>query len=206
MLRKRLHNQDRQRLVLVFVLWGGLLEICLAAPRALILYDGPSAGYSEGMISSNSIANLLGHFSVTFTIQPLEAYKKGSLQDYDWTFFAGNVEKTRIPGDYLEDVVAASKPVFWLNRHINQLTVFPGFRQKFGFSFVDYRDDEDFDEVIYRGISLRKTDPDLNLIRIENFSQCRVWAQVKNRAGLQPYIIQSGSLWYVADSPFSYVE
>ena len=48
-----------------------------APTRALILYDGPSTGYSEGLISANSIANLLGHFSVGFQIQPLESYQKG---------------------------------------------------------------------------------------------------------------------------------
>jgi hypothetical protein len=34
-----------------------------SAPKALILYDGPSTGYSDGLISARSIANLLGHFS-----------------------------------------------------------------------------------------------------------------------------------------------
>jgi uncharacterized protein YdaL len=177
-----------------------------APTRALILYDGPSTGYSEGLISANSIANLLGHFSVGFQIQPLESYQRGSLENYGWIFFAGNVEKTQIPKAFLDDLLSTTKTVCWLNRHINQLTRISDFRQKSGFSFIDYRDDEEFDSVLYKGISLRKSDPDLNLIGIENRSRCRVWAQAKNDAGIQPYIVQSGNFWYVADSPFSFVE
>ena len=96
--------------------------------KALILYDGPSTGYSEGLISANSIANLLGHFSVAYQIQPVESYQKATLENYSWIFFAGNVEKTQIPKSLLEDVLATLKTVCWLNRHINQLTAKPEYR------------------------------------------------------------------------------
>jgi len=200
---------------LAVILILGLLPLtvcypCLAqgpaAMKALILYDGPSTDYSEGLISANNIANLLGHFSVGFQIQPLESYQEGSLENYGWIFFAGNVEKTRVPKAFLNDLLSTAKTICWLNRHLDQLTQRSDFRQKFGFSFIDYRDDEGFDSVLYKGISLRKTDPDLNLVHIENRSLCRVWAQAKNDAGIQPYILQSGNFWYVADSPFSFVE
>ena len=116
------------------------------------------------------------------------------------------MEKTQLPKSFLDDLTSTSKTVCWLNRHINQLTTNPQFSQKAGFSFIDYLDDEEFDGVLYNGMTLRKTDSDLNLIRIENQSLCRVWAQVKDKHGLRPYIVQSQNFWYVADSPFSFVE
>lgn len=214
------HRMGRHRLILpcflprdVYVVFLLLLMSSasfaqeLARPAsALILYDGPSTGYSDGPISANNIANLLGHFSVSHRVEPIGAYQKGFIENYAWVFFAGNAEKMQLPGEFLDDLASTSKTVCWLNRHVNQLTANPQFRRKAGFTFVGFRDDEEFDAVLYNGIALRKTDPDLNLIRIENKALCRIWAQAKNHDGLWPYIVQSGNFWFVADSPFSFVE
>mgnify|MGYP001309488909 CR=1 FL=1 len=185
---------------------NGFAQGTSSARKALILYDGPSTGYSEGLISARSIANLLGHFSAGYDIQPVGDYQSGRVENYAWIFFAGNFEKTRLPKAFLDDLAATTKTVCWLNRHVNQLTANPQFSQKVGFRFIDFLDNEEFDGVLYNGITLRKTDTDLNLIRIENKALCRVWAQTRNSAGLLPYIVQSGNFWYVADSPCSFVE
>ncbi len=184
----------------------GLAQNVVSARKALILYDGQSTGYSDGLISANSIANLLGHFSANYDIQPVGDYQSGRVENYAWIFFAGNVEKTQLPKAFLDDLASTSKTICWLNRHVNQLTANPRFSQKAGFRFIDFLDNEEFDGVLYNGITLRKTDSDLNLIRIENKALCRVWAQTRSSAGLLPYIVQSGNFWYVADSPFSFVE
>ena len=172
----------------------------------LILFDGPTTGYSEGLISANSIANLLGHFSLKFDIKLVANYSKGLINQYGWIFFAEELERTLLPKDFLDDVAASPKRIVWINRQLNQLTTDAQFRKKVGFSYLDYYDNGGFDAVIYNGITLRKTDPDLNLIRIENRFRCRIWAQARNDEGLFPYIVQSDNFWYVADSPFSFVE
>ena len=174
--------------------------------KVLILFDGPIAGYSEGLISANNIANLIGHFSLTFDIKPVTNYSKGLIDRYTWIFFAEDMEKPQLSKDFLGDLAGSPKRIVWINRHINKLTEDAQFRKRVGFSYVDYYDNGGFDAVIYNGLTLRKTDPDLNLIRIENRSQCRIWAQARNDEGLFPYIVQSGDFWYVADSPFSFVE
>ncbi|MEW5977606.1 MAG: DUF2334 domain-containing protein [Acidobacteriota bacterium] len=175
---------------------------------ALILYDGPDSGYSEGLISSRHIANLLGHFSIRSNIQSVASYSKGQMDQYDLLFFAGNYAKTVLPKPFLQDVSARTRTVCWVNRHIPQLLHHPTseLRHRLGFTYVDYRDDEGFDTVLYKGTSLRKSDYDLNLVRIEDRSRVRVWAHARNENGLWPYILQSGNFWYVADSPFSFVE
>lgn len=185
---------------------NGFAQSASTARKALILYDGPSTGYSDGLISARSIANLLGHFSAGYDIQPVGDYRPGQVEGYAWLFFAGNFEKTLLPRAFLDDLAATNKTICWLNRHVNQLTANPQFSQKAGFRYIDFLDNEEFDGVLYNGILLRKTDTDLNLIRIENKAICRIWAQTRNSSGLLPYIVQSGNFWYVADSPFSFVE
>ena len=174
--------------------------------KVLILFDGPTTGYSEGLISAYSIANLLGHFSFQFDIKPVADYSKGLINQYEWIFFAEEMERTLLPKDFLDDVACSPKRIVWINRQLNQLTADAQFRKKVGFSYLDYYDNGGFDAVIYDGMTLRKTDPDLNLIRIENRFRCRIWAQARNDEGLFPYIVQSDNFWYVADSPFSFVE
>jgi uncharacterized protein YdaL len=174
--------------------------------KVLILFDGPTTGYGEGLISAYSVANLLGHFSLKFDIKPVKDYSKGLINQYGWIFFAEELERTLLPKDFLEDVARSPKRIVWINRQLNQLTADAQFRNKIGFSYLDYYDNGGFDAVIYDGITLRKTDPDLNLIRIENRFRCRIWAQARNDEGLFPYIVQSDNFWYVADSPFSFVE
>ena len=145
-----MQNNCREKFILWLVSFfilttAGLAQKSDPPGRALILYDGLSTGYSEGLISANSIANLLGHFSVSYQIQPVESYQKAAMENYSWIFFAGNVEKTQIPRSFLEDLLVTSKTVCWLNRHINQFTVMPESRKKLGFSFIDYRDDDEFE-------------------------------------------------------------
>ena len=163
-------------------------------------------GLHEGLISARSIANLLGHFSAGYDIQPVGDYQSGRVENYAWIFFAGNFEKTRLSKTFLDDLAATTTTVCWLNRHVNQLTANPQFSQRVGFRFIDFLDNEEFDGVLYNGITLRKTDSDLNLIRIDNKALCRAWAQVRNEDGLRPYIVQSENFWYVSNSPFSFVE
>ena len=66
--------------VLLSIAPSNLANASAAQPRALILYDGPSSGYSEGLISANSIANLLGHFSASYDIQPVSDYQSGRVE------------------------------------------------------------------------------------------------------------------------------
>jgi hypothetical protein len=43
----------------------------------------------------------------------------------------------------------------------------PGSRGRFGFAYVDYRDDLDFRRVVYKGITLPKEDPDLSIVQVK---------------------------------------
>jgi uncharacterized protein YdaL len=119
----------------LFFVSKGSVQTASADRKALILYDGPSTGYSEGLISARSIANLLGHFSASHDIQTVGDYQSGQVENYAWIFFAGNVEKTRLPNSFLDDLAATTKTICWLNRHVNQLIANSQFSQKAGFRF-----------------------------------------------------------------------
>ena len=122
--------------LITILLFVGSKSLAATAPvdrKALILYDGSSTGYSEGLISSRSIANLLGHFSVSYDIQSVADYQPASAENYTWIFFAGNSENTRLPKVFLDDLAATSKTVCWLNRHVDQLLSNPSCEQSWLF-------------------------------------------------------------------------
>src|SRR5438132_934904 len=138
-----------------------------ATPQALLLYDGKSDIRAEGVLSARYIANLLGHFNVTSESRPIESYQKGDTERYPYVFFAGHVSRTTLPKDFLADVSSTDTHVIWLGRHIEQLvgrSPADQGAQQFGFRFLDYHDDGEFDAVVYHNLRIPKGDPDLNLV------------------------------------------
>ncbi len=193
----------------IWLLLGLLLLTCLApaapaAPRALLIYDGKQDTSGEGYVSVHYIANLLGHFEMQWEIRHLDQYRKGDIQRYDAVFFVSTALRPKFPAGFLEDVASTRRPFAWLGRHIGELLA-GGRDEKFGFSYIDYRDDDDFDKVVYRNIPLPKEDPELNLVAVLDPARVRVHATAQSSsAGLYPYVLQSGNFWYFADSPFSF--
>ncbi len=174
--------------------------------QALIVYDGAVSDYSEGLISARHIANLLGHFQMSYDISPLSKVQPGHIQNYAVLFVVCQEAKTVLPARFLNELQNMQGTICWINRHIGQFLHHQKSTSTWGFKFEDYIDDEDFDQVRYRGVILRKGDPELNLIKVEDSQVCRVLATAKCSDGVWPYMIQSRNLWYIADSPFSYVE
>ena len=74
-----------------------------------------------------------------------------------------------------------------------------------GLAFQRFESKEKFDRVFYKGHTLVKGDPETNLLRVVDDQSAKVLATVGG-TGLdaKPYVMQSGSFWVVADSPFSY--
>src|SRR5258706_4003681 len=180
----------------------------LAAPRALLLYDGKSEIHGEGYLSARYIANLLGHFGVASEARGIESYQKGDTEKYPYVFFAGSVARTRLPKAFLDDVARTETHVIWLGRHIEQLVgqgpADPGARL-FGFRFIDYDDDGEFETVLYHGLRIPKGDHDLNLVMVQNAQRVQVHATAARPNGIPyPYVLQRQNFWYFADSPFSF--
>ena len=172
-----------------------------------IYYDGPATPLAEGYLDAHQIENLLGHFGLKAEIQPLERYRSGGLGQYRAAFFIGSVTGTRFPAAFLADVRLFRRPFCWIGRHIGSLVNPPEAQRRFGFTYVDYRDDLEFRQVRYKGVILPKEDPDLNIVTITEPGAVEVPATAINDEKVEhPYALRRDRFWYFADSPFSYAE
>lgn len=192
------------RIVVSLLLLAALLPGAQAATRVLVLFDGRQDPSGEGYLNAHYIANLLGHFETQWELRHLDQYRRGDAHRYDAVFFASTVTHPKFPAGFLEDAATTRRTFVWLGRHIGELLA-GGRSEQFGFSYIDYRDDEDFDTVIYRNIRLPKGYPDLNLVAVLDGAPVRVHAIAQNSDKvIYPYVLQRGSFWYFADSPFSF--
>lgn len=201
-------------------------------PSVLVLYDAPAnSPYSKlGRAYAIMLTNLLGRWDAKVTLQSVEGYRAGMVNDHRATFYLGSHYDNPLPPSLLSDVASTSNTVVWFRYNLWQLQQVAGVdpAAKFGFRFVSNRGLEGdpaastpdfFDTVHYRSQALQKyysfdaptnrifADPDIGLTEVLDTTRVRVHAEVENRAIGQraPYVLQSGNFWYVADIPFSYI-
>ena len=188
-----------------------------AAPTGvLILHDSGGDWGWLGAMHAQSLANLLGHFAVSYTILPVEQYTAGRIEGYKTVFYLGVVYNNPLPAAFLQDVMRTTRTVCWFRYNLWQIAwderghYAPGFEARFGFRFSGLGR-PGFTRVLYRGQSFTKYagDPEVGLTEVVDRGICSVPAFAYPPDGASgspaPYIIQGGNLWYVADFPFSYV-
>ena len=178
--------------------------------KVLILYDSNYEWGWAGYLNSVFLANLIGHFEhKTYTLLPIEKYTKGKLATYGTTFYLGTRYNHPLPKDFINDVLNTTQTIVWFRYNIWQLIqAHPHFSTTYGFTF-DGLDQSGYDEIIYKNTSLSKSqlDPELGHVNINNPTLAVVPAIAKQTrtAKTIPYIVHSANLWYVADTPFSYL-
>ncbi len=192
----------------------GQLHLGPAQPRVLIVYDSwhqlpnPRKSDIDAPDSSCSDAlqleQLLGHFPFAANLVRLTEYQPGMLAGYTQVFFIGNVKQAVLPAPFLRDVRHYQGSLYWINYGIGQLD--SRLLKRVGIAFQRLESEPGYTKVHYHGIELLKGDPTTNIIQVTAPARCTVVAETfaDNRAGI-PYIVHSGSFWYIADSPFSYV-
>src|SRR5512134_1724433 len=168
-----------------------------------IYYDGPDQPLAEGFLDAHQIQNLLGHFGLSGEIIPIANYRPGQLARYRAAFFLGTISGAVFPNGFLADVAASERPFGWIGRHVGSLLAAPEARGRFGFTYIDYRDDLEFRQVIYKGIALPKEDPDLNIVEAGGPGVQVVAEAVNDEKTRRPYVLRQGRFWYIADTPFS---
>ncbi|MGE5248174.1 MAG: DUF2334 domain-containing protein, partial [Verrucomicrobiota bacterium] len=178
-----------------------------AVPASVaIYYDGPDQPLAEGFLDAHQIQNLLGHFGLSGEIIPIANYRPGQLARYRAAFFLGTISGAVFPKGFLADVAASERPFGWIGRHVGSLLAAPEARGRFGFTYIDYRDDLEFRQVIYKGIALPKEDPDLNIVEAGGPGVQVVAEAVNDEKTRRPYALRQGRFWYIADTPFSYAQ
>jgi uncharacterized protein YdaL len=238
---KRILKIHAKRLAFAFVLLFGLGMQAAEAKTALILYDNqPTASFGRlGKAYAIMLSNLLGHFKfdgqiVQVTLQPVESYVAGSVNNYDNVFYMGAYYDNPLPAAFLSDVLATTKPVVWFKNNIWKLAWDPAysaaFLDKFGFSFdglvglnatpsATNTAPGFYDTVVYKGVSLTKyynydtttntvySDPETGFttVRDTTKAQALVWVNNPKLGTTLPYVVKAGNFWYFADTPFSYI-
>jgi uncharacterized protein YdaL len=173
-------------------------------PNVLVLYDGPDVEANPGRLDALYLANLLGHFTTNRKIHTLEAYKAGEWEQYDAVFAIVYQKHYTVPRLFLQDIARSPRTFCWLGNQVGQLDQ-KGILRRHGMVFEKFADKTKFDRVFYKNHVLAKGDPETNILRITDPDLAKTLAQVGDADHDEyPYIIQSGSFWVVADSPFSY--
>ena len=178
-----------------------------SAPRALVLYDKGGDWGHLGELYAMNVSNLVGHFG-TATAKPVADYVAGEMRNYDAVVYVGSTWDESIPTTFLDEVVAETRPVLWINRNIWQLAGRVGFTEKYGWHWARF-DEEDVQQVRYKG-QILKRDPNnprgiMDYTYLDS-SKIKVIAEAVRPDGTTfPWALKSENLTYIGESPLSYV-
>jgi len=171
----------------------------------LIVVEGKTDPASFAVGDGRHLATLLGHFHAASTVVGADDYVPHSLNSYDQVFYVGFNAQNRVPAKFLDDIITTSVPVAWIHTGFAEFSVSHDLNKRYGFS-VSHIDSTGRFHTIERGPDrFTKEEPNLNIVTISNNTQVDVLATAyapKSRVRV-PYIVRSGNLLYVADSPFS---
>ncbi|MEZ5219338.1 MAG: DUF2334 domain-containing protein [Ilumatobacteraceae bacterium] len=188
-------------------------EAVAAATTTLVLYDTTGAYGLLGEQYAMLTANLTSHFGA-YTAMPVTSYKAGTMKSYTAVVYIGSTYDEPIPTAFLDDVIAGTKPVIWMNSNIWQLTnrQFESTGEYWanarGWDWSGY-DTSPISEVGYKGRVLGRYSADLSGIlqtTIYDPAKASVIAVAKRADGSEfPWAVRSGNLTYIGEIPLSYM-
>src|ERR1051325_2234579 len=150
-----------QRNVSLNLLLGAPANAFAGAPGAnpsqntLVLYDSTGAWAWLGEAYAVMAANLVSHGS-KYTLHTAASYTAGELNNYTGLVYVGSTYDEPLPTAMLDDVLATTKPVLWMNDNIWQLAArSPNFAAQYGFSpmFFDFSNTL---TVTYKGVAIQR--------------------------------------------------
>ena len=186
-------------------------ERVLAAPPAaqvksvLILVEGTTDLKNYALGDGRQLATLLGHFDTRHTLKGVNDYVAGEMKRYDLTFYIGFHAANTVPAAFAQDVLSLDNRILWLNTGFQNFSEHYPVSKRFGFSVSHVDSTSIFDAVRFGTKTFNKGEPNLNVVNVSNRQKVTVTAtaiSTKRKREL-PYIISSGNLTYIADSPFS---
>jgi uncharacterized protein YdaL len=219
--------------------WMGLAPAQVQAQTAtpakiLVLYDTPSgtAWDKIGFAYAIMLRNLLGHFDAQVSLQPVQQYAAGAVNNYDATFYLGSAYDFQLPPAFLSDAVSTAKTLVWFKYNLWELAwnsaynfsaargiSFSGLRGMNALPSAGNPSPGFFDTIQYKNLSFVKyyawdsahnvinADPDTGITAITDPTKATTVVSVLNaKTGeTAPYVVRSGHFWYVADLPLSYI-
>lgn len=173
--------------------------------KVLILVEGTGDLRDYAMGDGRQLATLLGHFDTRVTLKGINAYLAGEMKRFDVTFYIGFHAANSIPSAFAHDVLSLDSKVYWLNTGFEDFSKRFPVANRFGFSVSQVDSVSTFDGVRFGNRTFTKGEPNINVVSVTNRKQVNVVATVYStrRKRELPYIINSGNLTYIADSPFA---
>jgi uncharacterized protein YdaL len=178
--------------------------------KTLVVYDntGPYAWLGEDY--GIAATNLVSHFGA-WTAHPVGSYTAGEMAKYSAVVYVGSTYDEPIPVAFLDDVLAGTKPVYWMYDNIWQLTAHsPDFQAKYGYMWTGF----DFSEattVDYKGVALTRDKLNapsglMDYVISDPAKAAVVANAVRADGSTIPWAVKSGNLTYIGEIPFSYVD
>lgn len=177
--------------------------------RTLVLYDTTGTWGWLGEAYAVMAGQLASHGSA-WVMQPAVDYTAGELDAYTGLIYIGSTYDEPLPTAMLDDVLATSKPVLWMNDNIWQLSQrATDFAGTYGwvpqyFSFANAL------TVTYKGVNLQRSSlavpSGLLQTVITDPSRAQAIATATDDTGaVTPWATRSGNFTYIGEIPFSYV-
>jgi len=186
-----------------FVLITGIITCFGTDKKVLILNEGPIDNQSHAVAISNQLLNVLGHFDVTIQKENASDYKTGEINGYDFIFYVGYSKGNKPTEIVMNDLLASTKSIFWLNSGFDYFSGKKGVKQKLGFDVEGLANDLKVNSVV-RGTEVFSKDSSNCYKIVITDKNVQVIAKAKSLKTKKetPYIVRSGNFWYVADLPF----
>ncbi len=180
-----------------------------ANQNTLVLYDSTGTWGWLGEAYGVMAAHLASHGS-KYTLLPAVNYVAGQLSGYTGLIYVGSTYDEPLPTALLDDVLATTKPVLWLNDNIWQLAArSPDFAAQYGFTpmFFDFSNTL---TVTYKGVALQRNAlsvaSGLLQTTVTDATKAQVLAIATNdTGGTVNWATKGANLTYVGEIPFSYI-
>ena len=179
------------------------------AQNTLVLYDSTGAWAWLGEAYAVMAANLVSHGS-KYTLHTAASYTAGELNNYTGLVYVGSTYDEPLPTAMLDDVLATTKPVLWMNDNIWQLAArSPNFAAQYGFSpmFFDFSNTL---TVTYKGVAIQRNalavPSGLLQTSITDPTKASAVAVATNdTGGTVNWATKGGNFTYIGEIPFSYI-
>ncbi|MFC4763598.1 DUF2334 domain-containing protein [Dyella koreensis] len=179
-----------------------------ANQNTLVLYDSTGQWGWLGEAYAVMAGNLVTHGS-KYTMHAAVNYVAGELNGYTGLVYVGSTYGEPLPTPMLDDVLATTKPVLWMNDNIWQLSArATDFAGQYGFTpmFFDFSNAL---TVTYKGVALQRnalTVPSGLLQTVINDpTKAQVLAAATNDVGgTINWATRGGNLTYIGEIPFAY--
>lgn len=177
--------------------------------KTLVLYDnsGDFAWLGEAYaVMTGQLASRGG----AYVLRPVDRYQASEIDGYTAVVYLGSTYDAALPTVFLDDVLASSKPVLWMNYNIWQLAArAPDFAARYGWApqFIDFAS---YPTVDYKNVALLR-DPHVHAnglvaSAITDPAKAATLASARTDTGTQiPWAVRGGNLTFISEIPFTYV-